>query len=323
MDATYIDVHGHLSPPGERGGGPPALRDPAAAIERKRRSGIAYTVIGSPVGAGSMLPSAKVDNYRQSADQVKAHNELMAGLVDRFPAALRTYAYVDPFGGEAMLQQARDLMSDWRFVGLVVNTSVNGRYLDGPTAGDFFALADELRVPVLLHPPATPVGAGSFPDIAMVEHIARFNDVTAGVAAIVCAGWLERYPELVLVAAAGGGALATLGAKLDLMASSPRPPHAEIKRPARQRPPSESLARIYVDTSNPSSAALSAAVSTFGAGQVLFGTDAPPLMGAVDQIVGVVEGADLSDGDRRLIAWGNAARLYGVPISPHQLSATG
>lgn len=85
-----IDVHGHVSPPGERGGGPPSLRDPEAAIERKRALGVWLTVIGSPVGAGEMRPLPGVDNYRQSADQVKAHNELMAGHVDRHPDALRT-----------------------------------------------------------------------------------------------------------------------------------------------------------------------------------------------------------------------------------------
>ncbi|PRY25802.1 amidohydrolase family protein [Pseudosporangium ferrugineum] len=319
---TFIDVHGHLSPPGERGGGPPALRDPAAAIERKRALGIRYTVIGSPVGAGSMLPTGAADNYRQSADQVKAHNELMARLVDSYPEALRTYAYVDPFGGDAMLAQARDLVADWRFAGLVVNTSIDGEYLGSPRAADFFALADELRVPVLLHPPAAPVGSGSFTDLAMVEHLARFNDVTAGVASIVCAGWLERYPDLVLVAAAGGGGLALLGEKLDVMAASPRPPHAEIKRPALRRPPSESLARIYVDTSNPTPAALAANVTAFGAGHVLFGTDAPPLMDVLDRTVRMVAGAGLPPADRELIAEGNAAALYGLPVAPaHQLTS--
>src|SRR5204862_3307791 len=154
-----------------------------------------------PVGAGTMLPRPDVDNYTQSADQVRAHNELMGELVDRFPHALRTYAYVDPFGGERMLDQARQLLADWPFVGLVVNTSINGEYLNSDRAHDFFAMAAELRCPVLLHPPACPVGAGSFGDFGMVEHVGRFNDVTAGVAAIVSAGWLDRFPDLVLIAA--------------------------------------------------------------------------------------------------------------------------
>jgi predicted TIM-barrel fold metal-dependent hydrolase len=320
---TYIDVHGHLSPPGEKGGGPPALRDPAAAIERKRELGIEWTVIGSPVGAGTMLPLPGVDNYTQTADQVKAHNELMAEHVSRYPEALRTYAYVDPFGGAAMLDQARELLSDWRFVGLVVNTSVNGTYLSSPRAEDFFALANELRVPVLLHPPARPVGADSLTDAGLVEHVGRFCDVTTGVAAIVMAGWLDMFPHLVLVAAAGGGALALLPEKLDLAAQrggpggpppAARPLRAWVGEPPVS-PPSAALRGIYVDTTSPSSQAFAANVATFGANHVLFGTDAPPLMSALEPAVRMVSG--LAPEHRELVAWRNAASLYGISMEVH------
>jgi predicted TIM-barrel fold metal-dependent hydrolase len=327
-----IDVHGHLSPPGEKGGGPPALRDPEAAIERKRELGIEWTVIGSPVGAGTMLPLPGVDNYTQTADQVKAHNELMAEHVSRYPEALRTYAYVDPFGGAAMLDQARELLSDWRFVGLVVNTSVNGTYLSSPRAEDFFALANELRVPVLLHPPARPVGADSLTDAGLVEHVGRFCDVTTGVAAIVMAGWLDMFPHLVLVAAAGGGALALLPEKLDQAAQRGEPRNAAQRggpggpppaaRPLRAwvgeppvSPPSAALRNVYVDTTSPSSHAFAANVATFGADHVLFGTDAPPLMSALEPAVRMVSG--LSPEDRERVSWRNAASLYGISLEVH------
>jgi aminocarboxymuconate-semialdehyde decarboxylase len=311
----FIDVHGHLSPPGDTGG-PPDLRDPEAAIARKRELGIVLTVIGSPVGAGSMRPAPGVDNYAQSADTVRAHNEVMIGLVDRYPDALRTYAYLDPLGGPAMLEQARDLVADPRCVGLVVNTSVNGRYLDGPDAEPFFAMAAELGVPVLLHPPAVPVGAAALGDPGLVEHVGRFGDVTAGVAAIAYAGWPARYPGLRLVAAAGGGGLALLGAKLDLAAAAGPPGRPERPGP----PPSASLARIHVDTSTPGRAALAASVAAFGADHVLFGTDAPPLMAAAEPAVRAV--AALPDPDREAVAWRNAAALYGIDPAPAAAAAS-
>ncbi|MEV8635674.1 amidohydrolase family protein [Streptosporangium sp. NPDC051023] len=300
-----IDIHGHLSPPGEKGGGPPSLRDPRAVIERKRKLGIELTVIGSPVGAGVMLPLPDVDNYRQTADQVRAHNEEMAGLVDLYPDALRTYAYLDPFGDERMLSQARDLLGDWRFVGLVVNSSINDEYLSSPRAEQFFAMADELAVPVLVHPPARPVGAASLGDFGMVEHVGRFNDVTAGLAAILRAGVLERYPNLVLVAAAGGGAIAQLAEKLDLAAT----PREGGEPPYR---PSEGLRRVYVDTSCPSAQNLAANLAVLGADHVLFGTDAPPLMEALEPIVDLVAKAGLDPADLDRVTRRNAVELYGL-----------
>jgi predicted TIM-barrel fold metal-dependent hydrolase len=317
----YVDIHGHLSPPGD--GGPPSLRDPEAMIDRKRALGIGMTVIGSPVGAGMMLPVPGVDNYAQTADQVKAHNELMAGLVDQYPDSLRTYAYLDPLGDEAMLGQAKDLMSDPRFVGLVVNSSINDQYLDTPKAEQFFAMAAEARVPVLLHAPARPVGAGSLGDFAMIEHVGRFNDITAGLAAILRAGWLERFPDLVLVAAAGGGAIAQLLEKLDLAADPNRPgpppgkgpkPAADRLRPDLGTPPSAAARRLYVDTSCPNAHQIDANLSVLGVDHVLFGTDAPPMVEVLEPIVGLVSEAVLTAADRERVCWRNAADLYGIEI---------
>lgn len=305
----YIDVHGHLAPLGEKGGGPPSLRDPEASLARKRELGVGLTIIGSPVGAGSMLPGSGADNYTQTADQVRAHNERMGELVTRYPDDLRSYAYVDPFGGDAMLAQALDLLRDWRFVGLVVNSSVNGEYLGSSRAADFFAAAAEGGAPVLVHPPAEPVGASNLGfHHGLVEHIARPCDVTTGIAAIVAGGWLERYPGLTLIAAAGGGALGSLAEKLDM---------------ALDGSASNALRRqVRVETACPSEAQLSANLRTFGASNILFGSDSPPLLSQLGRIVEIIESPLLTAEQRQAIGWGNAARLFGLPVGPAALEVS-
>ncbi|HYS40549.1 MAG TPA: amidohydrolase family protein [Pseudonocardiaceae bacterium] len=307
----YIDVHGHLAPFGETGGGPPSLRDPEAAIARKRELGVVMTIIGSPVGAGSMLPGTGVDNYTQSADQVRGHNELMGDLVDRFPDSLRAYAYVDPFGGDAMLAQAVDLLADQRFVGLITSSSVNGEFLGSPRAAGFFAMAAEQRVPVLLHPPAEPVGTAGIGPIGLVEHVARPCDVTMSVATIVCAGVLDRYPDLCLIAAAGGGGLAFLAEKLDLAMARTNADAPPLTTP------SESLRRMYVETSCPSPVQLRANLQTFGRSHVLFGSDAPPVMAGLAGITEIVASSVLNDDELAAVAWRNAARVFGLPAKKH------
>ncbi|GAA3441451.1 hypothetical protein Pve01_24580 [Planomonospora venezuelensis] len=304
----FVDVHGHLAAPGGEGFGPPSLFDAEGSIAAKQALGIDLTIIGSPCGAGSMRPGSGAANYAQSADQVRAYNEAIGDLVGRFPGALRAYAYLDPFGGDAMLSQAAELVKDWRFVGLIVNTSVNGEYLDSAAAGDFFAMAAETGVPVLLHPPAEPVGTSSVRHPGLVEHVARPGDVTMGVAALICAGWLERHPGLRLIAAAGGGGLAGLLEKLDL-AVAPRP-GAEPSRLASR--PSESLRRIFVETSVPSRVQLRANLEVFGAGNILFGTDAPPLMNSVSRILDAVRSEVTDEEELRGISRGNASRLFAL-----------
>ncbi|MCA1655875.1 MAG: amidohydrolase, partial [Pseudonocardiaceae bacterium] len=62
------DVHGHVTPPEllKRFPMPPSLGDIDGMVARKAALGIITTVVGSPVGYGTMLPVPGNDNYAQS-----------------------------------------------------------------------------------------------------------------------------------------------------------------------------------------------------------------------------------------------------------------
>jgi predicted TIM-barrel fold metal-dependent hydrolase len=212
-----IDVHGHLSPPESirRYPMPRTLGQVEEMISGKLSRGVRTTIIGSPVGGGAMVPLPGVDNYAQTEDDLARHHDWLAGLVDRYPEQLRCYVYVNPFGGAAHLDRAAQTVRQPQFVGLIANTSVAGRYLDAPEAADFFALAAEADVPVLLHPPAAPAAGAGLDNLMLIEQLGRFSDVTIGLACCVLGGWLDRFPGLKLIGTTAGGALGLLAEKLD------------------------------------------------------------------------------------------------------------
>ena len=318
-----VDIHGHVTSPElfKRFPMPPSLADIDGMIEAKAALGITMTVVGSPVGAGTMVPVPGLDNYQQPADALEAFHEWLAETVRAHPRHLRAYAYVNPYGGDDQLDQAAKRLSQAEFTGLIVNSSVNGSFLGEPRADSFFAMAAEHDVPVLLHPPAEPAGSRALANLGLIEHVARPCDVALGVAAIIFGGWLEKYPSLRLVAATGGGALPLLAEKLDLAAARPPggrpggPPGPPGGPPAvtLTSKPSELLRRIYVDTATPSRAALAAAIGTFGAGQVLFGTDSPPLAApleaALDSVAALPDSV-ASAADKAAILGQNANKLF-------------
>ena len=211
-----IDVHGHITHPElfKRYPMPPALADIQGMLDRKSEAGIELTIVGSPVGFGTMSKRGH-DNYAQGADELASFHEWLADTVREHSPRLAAYAYTNPFGDQALLEQTAQTVTDGGFVGLIVNTSVNGEYLDSPRADPFFEMAAELGKPVFLHPPAEPVGSDSIEDFRLVEQVGRFMDVTAGLAAIVFSGRLERYPELEIIAATAGGAIALLAGRMD------------------------------------------------------------------------------------------------------------
>lgn len=318
-----IDVHGHLSPPESlrRFPMPRSLGDAEAMIETKLAAGVGLTVIGSPVGAGAMVPVPGVDNYAQTEEELARFHDWLGELVARYPDHLRAYVYVNPFGGDAHLAAVRSRLESDEFVGLIANTSVAGRYLDHPDAADFFALAAETEVPVLLHAPASPAAGTGLADLMTVEQLGRFADVTIGLACCVLGGWLERHPGLRLIGQGAGGALALLAEKLD-RAWSPEHWQRSGGGPGREpaakplpRPPSSYLDRLWVDTATPSTAAVELALRVFGRDKVLYGTDSPPLPGgSVHSGLRLIDRLDLPEADRQAVREGNARALFGAKL---------
>ena len=300
-----IDVHGHVTPPEllKRFPMPPSLGDIDGMVARKEALGITTTVVGSPVGAGTMLPIPGIDNYAQSADSLASFHEWVAETVRARDGALAGYVYLNPLEGSASVARAAELLEYPEFVGLIVNSSVRGEFLNDERSDEFFAMAEQTGAPVLLHPPAVPVAADAMKAVGAIEHVVRPCDITMGVAAILLAGRLQRFPGLKLIAPNAGGALALLAEKLDM---------AQRRDGVEGPPISEQLRRIYVDTGTPSVPALRAALEVFGPDRMLFGTDSPPLATPLDAALAAVDALGLSDEDRSKVLGGNAVELFGL-----------
>jgi aminocarboxymuconate-semialdehyde decarboxylase len=336
---VIIDVHGHITHPEllRRYPMPATLGDIEGMLDRKSEAGIDLTIVGSPVGFGTMSKRGH-DNYAQPIDELKAFHEWLADTVDKHAPRLAAYAYTNPFGSDEILELTAETVRDGGFVGLIVNTSVKGEYLDSARADPFFDLAAELDVPIFLHPPAEPVGSDSIADFRLVEQVARFCDVTVGLATLVFGGRMEQYPNLRFIGATAGGAIGLLPARLD-QAYAPRhwaagkpgeagggppggppaggppagggspggPPRFENKI---SQPPSTFLNRVFVDTANSSVPNHLANLELMGADHLLFGTDSPPLATPLDAAIQLVDGLPVSDDEKQKIFSGNARRLF-------------
>ena len=299
-----IDVHGHVTPPEllKKFPMPPSLGDIDGMVERKAALGITTTVVGSPVGYGTMLPVPGNDNYAQPAGELARFHEWVAETVQAKGGALTGYVYANPFSADDVTNAAK-LLSQQEFTGLIVNSSVRGEFLNDPRTDEFFAMSEETGAPVLLHPPAVPVAAAAMKKVGAIEHVVRPCDITMGVAAILLAGRLQQFPGLKLIAPNAGGALALLREKLDM---------AQRRDNVEGPPISEQLRLIYVDTATPSLPALKAALEVFGPDRMLFGTDSPPLATPLDAALDMLKALQLSELDKEKVLRGNAEALFGT-----------
>ena len=196
-----IDAHCHLAPPESPGA--PSLKDVDGFLERKAQDGIDRAVIVHGIvrlpGLGGLL------------DRLKRWNEFNLGVREQYPDRVSVMVGVDAFEGDGMLEEARRAVAAGS-CGFSVSSSVDGHRLDDPRAEDFWSLAEELDVPVLIHPPVRPGGVG---DPRLDEFGNRAVDVGLSLAAAIFAGVLDRHPSLRLIAGAGGGGIAALAGRLD------------------------------------------------------------------------------------------------------------
>jgi aminocarboxymuconate-semialdehyde decarboxylase len=308
-----IDVHGHVTHPElfKRFPMPPALADIEGMLEHKASVGIELTIVGSPVGFGTMMRVPGLDNYAQPIDRLKSFHEWLADTVAAHPGRLAAYAYTNPFGGPELLEDTARTVREGGFVGLIVNSSVQGRYLDSEEADDFFAMAAELGVPVFLHPGAEPAGSEGVRDFRLVEQVSRFFDVAMGLATLVVAGRLEQYPDLRLIAATAGGGVSLIANRVDTAQRS-RPPAEGSVRAELSGDPSDYLRNVYVDTANQNPASHLANLELMGPDRMLFGTDSPPLATPLQQAISMIRELPIPEEAQDGILEGNARQLFAL-----------
>jgi aminocarboxymuconate-semialdehyde decarboxylase len=185
---------------------------------------------------------------------------------------------------------------------------VNGLNLTDPALGleKFFAKATDLGAVVFLHPMGFSQGE------RLVEHyfnnvIGNPFDTSLALAHLIFDGVLARHPKLKILAAHGGGFLASYWARMD---------HAWKARPdARtiiKKKPSYYLEKVFFDTITHDSQILGNLINRFGAKRFMLGTDYPFDMGedTPRQLIAGVTG--LSQDDKELIEGVNAMKLFKI-----------
>jgi aminocarboxymuconate-semialdehyde decarboxylase len=190
-------------------------------------------------------------------------------------------------------------------VGVMVIATIDGKPLTDPAYAEIWVDIDRRELPVLVHP-GPPVGAAELglADYALVPAAGFPFDTTVAFARLFVDGFLDRYPNLKLIAAHGGGALPYLAARLDRCHEIL--PAASIRTTTR---PSEYLGRIFYDAVVYSEAALRLCIDVSGSDErVLFGSDYPHTIG--DMPGCLARTRSLAPASARRIQGGNAEKLF-------------
>jgi aminocarboxymuconate-semialdehyde decarboxylase len=233
--------------------------------------------------------------------------EFCATHADRF-AAFATVALQFPDLAASQLDRAMRTMG---LRGAAIGGSVAGYELADPKFHPFWAKAEELGAVVFIHPQGS--AAGGFSNRLRGNGalgVTLWNPVETTVALthLIFEGTLDRFPQLKICAAHGGGYLPSYMNRSD-RACQVFPDQCQPGVPLR--PPTEYLKRLYYDSIVFTPEALRHLVAEVGAGRIVMGTDYPyPWVS--QPVEHILETPGLSDAEREALLGGTAARMLGL-----------
>jgi aminocarboxymuconate-semialdehyde decarboxylase len=248
-------------------------------------------------------PNVYWGTARASLEAARIVNDDMAQAQRDHPARIRfmcSLPWQHPKLALAELDRALGLGA----VGVMVLANIDGVSLTDKRFAPVWRAIDRRGLPVLVHPTAPP-GTKQL-DVVKYNLIASVGfmfDTSLAVSRMIFDGFFDRYPNLKLIAAHGGGALPYLAGRLDICFDNM--PACREKITER---PSAYLRRIYYDSVvfQPESLALCIAVG--GADKVLYGSDYPHNIGDMKGCLARVDG--LPAGQCVAVRGANAQRIF-------------
>lgn len=231
-------------------------------------------------------------------------NDSMAEQQRAKPERIRWFASLPwQFAEDAVAELARATKNG--AIGVMVLANIDGADLTDPRFARVWQEIDRLALPVLVHPTA-PQGVRELhmDEYGLVPPVGFMVDTTLAFARMIYAGFIDKYPNLKLIASHGGATLPYIAGRLD-RCHEMIPACAEVIKDK----PSSYLQRIWYDTVVYDPRALDLCIAVAGSDEkVLYGSDYPHNIGDMAGCLARVNA--LAPAAARRIAGTNAEKLF-------------
>ncbi len=230
-------------------------------------------------------------------------NDSMAEGQKKYPQRIRWIASL-PWQYPELAVKELARACDRGAVGVMVLANIGDKSLTDPLFQPVWKAIDTRALPVLVHPtapPGTPVM--DMRQFNLIASIGFMFDTSLAFARIFFDGFLDRYPNLKLIASHAGGTLPFLIGRLDQCFDN-----MNAARTKTQTRPSDYFRRIYYDAVTYRPEALRMAIEVGGADKVMYGSDYPHNIG---DMAGCLKRVDeLPAAAREAVRGKNAERIF-------------
>jgi aminocarboxymuconate-semialdehyde decarboxylase len=194
-------------------------------------------------------------------------NDATAAAIDG-AAVYAAFAALPVTDGAAAARELRRSVTELGFRGGAIPTQVGGANLDEADLDPLFVAAEELAVPLFIHPHRV-LGAERLRRDFLTNVCGNPFETTVAALSLFAAGVMDRHPDLAVLLAHCGGTLPVLAGR------AAQASHAGIAERRTVADPDEILHAFHYDTVVHDPAVLGFALARLGPDRILLGTDDP------------------------------------------------
>jgi aminocarboxymuconate-semialdehyde decarboxylase len=236
----------------------------------------------------------------------RIQNESLARMVQKYPDKISAIGTVPLQDVGLAVKELKSLMQEPGLCGVEIAASVRNVFVGDDNFRPFWAAVEETGALVFIHPTTGGLGISGLQDYYMRNSVGNPMETAVVAAQLVMAGIMEEHPNLKVILAHGGGAIASIRGRLR---------HAHSFQPLAQKrlkeSPFDSLKRFYYDTVVHDAVLLQQLIDFAGDDHVVVGSDYPYDMG-YKKPAELVKSLNLPAESEAKVLGGNAARLLGI-----------
>ena len=254
-------------------------------------------------------PHPGVDRFSpdESAEMSRIINDGIAKAVRKYPKRFQGLAMLPLIDTKAALKELDRAVQDLGLKGMCMLTNVAGKMVDSEFLLPVYARAQELGVPIFIHP-TTPLGAAVMQEWRLAIILGFEFDIVLSATRLAYAGVMDKFPELNFVISHLGAGIPFLAGRIDRGYNDPT---CGIKT---KKPTSEYLRDLYCDTVSFYQPGLMMAYQFYGAGRMVLGSDFPLIIGDLPAAVPSIEEMPIPKREKEKILGDNVIQLLKLSI---------